>query len=604
MNEAAIFNHYEPSGLENVIYNVWRGRGRKIMSLKRIIEASERRGKLKESLEQKGFLRIIEAHSGISGIIANEAQVTLKDGTAREFDGIWESSLTDSASKGYPDVELVGFDSRLATIQEILFVTDKPMIVDGDTGGDATQFEYMCSKLERLGVSAVIIEDKVFPKRNSLEDGVKQDLEDPDIFSTKIRRGKQVLYSNEFMIIARLESLIANKGIQDALHRAEKYLKAGSDGIMIHSKQSTPDELFEFARKYDELCQRIGIRKPLVCVPTTYNHITEEELRAKGFNIVIHANHMLRASYEAMEKVSRSILEHSRTLEANPFCASVQKIFDSVGFLDVKSKDQQYSQNRMKAIILAAGTPSEQFIKEFGEIPPCLIELKGKTILQRQVETLNNLGISEINVISGYHSHLINYANCKKIVNKDFADKYILYSLFQAETEMKDGFILVYSDILFNESLIRELLYKKRDIVLVVDNSYSQYKKRIEKTSIELVITKINTGKSHRVLNPQENEVKMIGSKISKDLATHEFIGVAYFSPKGAEILNEVYGDSKNKYKNCMYQEAMNIDRAALTDILQEIIDRGYNVNILEINKGWVEIQSKEDYNTAVEMIF
>ncbi|MGE5328272.1 MAG: phosphoenolpyruvate mutase, partial [Deltaproteobacteria bacterium] len=449
------------------------------MSLKRIIEPSDRRKKLKEVLESNGFARIIEAHNGISGIIANDAKITIDDGTIREFDGMWESSLTDSASKGFPDVELVGFDSRLNTIQDILFVTDKPMIVDGDTGGEATQFEYMCSKLERLGVSAVIIEDKVFPKRNSLEAGANQDLEDPDIFATKIRRGKSVLISDSFMVIARLESLIANKGINDAVNRAAKYLEAGADGIMIHSKQSTPDEVFEFARQYDELCNRIGFRKPLICVPTTYNYITEEEFREKGFNIVIHANHMLRAAYQAMEKVSLSILENSRTLEASPFCATVQEIFDAVGFLDVKNKDHKYSKTKIKAIIPAAGKPSEQFIKEFGEIPPCLIELKGKSIIQRQVETLNNVGISNINVVVGYNSHLITYPNCNKIENEQYSDKYILHSLFKADAEMKDGFVLVYSDILFNESLLRELLHKKGDIVLVVDNSYSYYKKRI-----------------------------------------------------------------------------------------------------------------------------
>ena len=199
----------------------------------------QRRGKLKALLEKGHTVRVLEAHNGLSGIIANNIQVKGESegrSLIREFDALWESSLTDSASKGHPDIEVVTFDSRLQTINEILAVTNKPMIVDGDTGGDANAFEYTVSKLERAGVSAVIIEDKVFPKRNSLEAGVQQNLEDPEVFAQKIRRGKSVQISDEFMVIARLESLIAGKPMEDAVNRAEIYLRAGVDGIMIHSE--------------------------------------------------------------------------------------------------------------------------------------------------------------------------------------------------------------------------------------------------------------------------------------------------------------------------------------------------------------------------------
>jgi 2-methylisocitrate lyase-like PEP mutase family enzyme len=196
------------------------------MSLRNRIAPELRRKQLKTLLADKGFVRIMEAHSGLSGIIAANTRITMAVGSVCEFDGIWESSLTDSASKGYPDAEIVSVDSRLHTIQEILFVTHKPLIVDGDTGGEATQFEYLCSRLEQMGVSAVIIEDKVFPKRNSLEAEARQDLEDPEIFAIKIKRGKSILLTDDFMIIARLESLIANKGIKDAVHRAGIYLTA------------------------------------------------------------------------------------------------------------------------------------------------------------------------------------------------------------------------------------------------------------------------------------------------------------------------------------------------------------------------------------------
>ncbi|MEE8442932.1 MAG: phosphoenolpyruvate mutase [Dehalococcoidia bacterium] len=305
---------------------------------------------LKECVKRKGFARILEAHSGLSGIIAENARVE-RDGAVLEFDGFWESSLTDSATKGLPDASIVGYDSRVHTIDEILNVTTKPIIVDGDTGCEPAQFEYLVKHLERLGVSAVIIEDKVYPKRNSLDASANQDLEDPAVFADKIRAGKEVTVTDDFMIIARLESLIAGKGVQDALERAEQYILAGVDGIMIHSNKRDPDEILSFAEAYKPLCQWLGRRPLLVCVPTTYNTLTEAELIARGFNIIIHANHMLRAAYKAMSEVACNILMNGRSLEADPCCATVPEIFSSVGHDRITRKDQE----RSEALRLAGG---------------------------------------------------------------------------------------------------------------------------------------------------------------------------------------------------------------------------------------------------------
>ena len=199
--------------------------------------------------DRKGFVLIIEAHNGLSALVGEAAKFEM-DQEIIESDGFWASSLTDSAAKGLPDVELVGPESRLSTINEILGVTSKPIIVDGDTGRSGVEFEYMVRNLERLGVSAVIIEDKVFPKRNSLDTSAKQTLADADEFAQKIDQGKKEALTSEFMIIARLESLIAGTGLADALNRAEKYIHAGADGIMIHSQKSQPDEILAFAESY------------------------------------------------------------------------------------------------------------------------------------------------------------------------------------------------------------------------------------------------------------------------------------------------------------------------------------------------------------------
>ena len=313
------------------------------MSLEGSVKPWERLRALKECLDRKGFARILEAHSGLSGIIAEKASAQ-KDGEVIEYDGIWESSLTDSATKGLPDASIVGYDSRVHTIDEILNVTSKPIIVDGDTGGEPALFEYLVKRLVRLGVSAVIIEDKVYPKRNSLDASANQDLEAPAVFAQKIKAGKEVAVTDEFMVIARLESLIAGKGVEDALERAEQYILAGVDGIMIHSNKRDPVEILSFAEGYGPLCQRLERRPELVCVPTTYNTITEAELISKGFTIIIHANHLLRAAHSAMSEVAHTILMSGRSLEADPLCAPVPEIFSSVGHDRIIRKDKERSE--------------------------------------------------------------------------------------------------------------------------------------------------------------------------------------------------------------------------------------------------------------------
>lgn len=292
---------------------------------------SERLRALRQCIREKGFARILEAHSGLSGIVAENVRAE-RDGQVIEFDGIWESSLTDSARKGLPDASIVGYDSRAWTIDEILNVTTKPLIVDGDTGCDPLQFEFLVRQLERLGVSAVIIEDKVFPKRNSLDRSAAQKLEDPEVFARKIARGRNAAITDDFLVIARLESLIAGAGLDDAVDRARRYIRAGADGIMIHSNRRSPHEVLAFARRYRSLCRELRQRPYLVCVPTTYNRVTERELVGEGFDIIIHANHLLRSAYQAMTEVARTILTHGRSLEADDLCCDVKEIFAAVGY--------------------------------------------------------------------------------------------------------------------------------------------------------------------------------------------------------------------------------------------------------------------------------
>lgn len=285
-----------------------------------------RKATLKRLLNAKDITRIMEAHNPLSALILENLTVS-KDKKIYQFDGFWSSSLTDSTSQGKPDIEALEINNRLTNINNIFDVTTKPLIMDADTGGKIEHFELNVRSMERLGISAVIIEDKKGLKKNSLfGNEVRQEQEDKDYFAEKIKAGRSSRISENFMVIARIESLILDKGIDDAIDRANTYIDAGVDGIMIHSRKDTADEIFEFSKIFRKNHKTI----PLVSVPSTYNKVTEEELAKNGFNIVIYANQMLRAAYPAMYKVAESILKNGRSFEVDKDLIKIKKILELI----------------------------------------------------------------------------------------------------------------------------------------------------------------------------------------------------------------------------------------------------------------------------------
>lgn len=282
--------------------------------------------RLRRLIEAKSIVRICESHSGLTGLIIENTSVEV-NGIRREFDGMWSSSLTDSTSKGKPDIEAVDLTTRLHDLNDALECTTKPIIFDGDTGGKIEHFVFTVRTLERLGISAVIIEDKIGLKKNSLfgTDAI-QTQDTIDGFCNKIHAGKCAQITDDFMIIARIESFIAGKGQEDAMERALAYIEAGADGIMIHSKDKSGEDIRLFCKALRLANQSI----PIVVVPTTYNHVTEEELSLWGANIVIYANHMLRSAYPAMLNTAKSILSHGRSYEANELCMPVKEILELI----------------------------------------------------------------------------------------------------------------------------------------------------------------------------------------------------------------------------------------------------------------------------------
>lgn len=318
----SILNEYGGELVEYPYSNDERYRALEQRSREHLSIPDIRRGRLRDLLAMKPTVSILEAHSGITGLIA-ENTVVVKEGKAFQFDGMWVSSLCDSTAKGKPDIELVDMSSRLRTIDDIMEVTTKPIILDGDTEGLIEHFVYNIKTLERMGVSAVIIEDKTGLKKNSLfGTEVAQTQDCIEHFCEKIAAGKRALKTKEFMLIARIESLILERGMADALKRAFAYVAAGADGIMIHSRKKSPEEIFEFCERFREK----DPVTPIVVVPTSFNTVTEEEFAQRGINIVIYANQLTRSAFPAMQKAARTILENHRAKEADDLCMPIKDI--------------------------------------------------------------------------------------------------------------------------------------------------------------------------------------------------------------------------------------------------------------------------------------
>ncbi|WP_018127125.1 phosphoenolpyruvate mutase [Balneola vulgaris] len=286
------------------------------------ITPDQRVKRLRRLIAAKKPVRIIEAHSGLTGLIVENLKVEI-NGESREFDGMWASSLTDSTSKGKPDIEAVDITARTENINDLVEVTTKPIIFDGDTGGKIEHFVFTVRTLERLGVSAIIIEDKVGLKKNSLfGTEVPQQQDSIEGFCEKIKAGKNAQVGQDFMIISRIESLILKQGQEDAIKRAKAYINAGVDAVMIHSKESSPNEILDFCKEYKKFDRKV----PLVAVPSSYDSVYEDELAEAGVNVVIYANQLLRSAYPAMVDTAKKILTYKRAYEARENLMSIKDI--------------------------------------------------------------------------------------------------------------------------------------------------------------------------------------------------------------------------------------------------------------------------------------
>lgn len=545
---------------------------------------------LKTLLQQPGMIKVGGAHDALSAKLVQEAG----------FEGVWAGGFSISASlKCIPDASFITLTEQVAVERNMAEAISIPIIADCDTGyGNALNVIRTVNDHERAGIAAVCIEDNVFPKRCSFYPGIRRELVSIEEHCGKIQAAKASQTVPEFMIIARTEALIAGWGKQEALKRIHAYADAGADAILIHSKEKTFDELRDVA-------QACSPKIPLVAVPTTYGNVSLEELEAVGFKMVIYANQSIRAAIRAMREVLGKLRESGKANVVDQQIVPLQEVYDLVGVTKMKEDERRFlppGGEPITAIIAAAGF-EEHLLPLIRNRPKCLLDIKGKTILERQVAALNECNIKDISLIRGYQKNAIEMPNIRLYDNDQYEKTGELYSFFCAEQEMNGRCLLLYGDIVFDTTLLQKLLKSPADLAIVVDlawqdrapGDYPDVQDRPD-----LVLLETPPGKSYRYVTPEEaNRVVHIGRELSHQEAHGEFVGLMMASPNGIEAIKQSYRQVRSGPQREGFHESSALEQASLTDMLQELIQTGHDVHAVFTYKGWMDVDSFEDYQKA-----
>ena len=456
-----------------------------------------------------GFL--MEAHNGISAKIVEEAG----------FGGIWASGLTISASLGLRDSNEASWTQVLDVLEYMADASRLPILVDGDTGyGNFNNVRRLVRKLGERGIAGVCIEDKLFPKTNSFI-GEDQPLAEIGEFCGRIKAGKDAQGSDDFVLVARVEALISGRGMEEALRRAEAYHAAGADAILIHSKKSDADEIFEF-------CRRWANRAPVVIVPTTYYPTPTDLFRQAGIATVIWANHLMRSSITAMRETATRIHDDQSLNEVEGRVASVKDIFRLMGNAELEEAERRYLPEtpRPRAVVLAASSG------DLGELtrdkPKCMIDVRGKSLLARLVATFADSGIRDVTVVRGFAKEAVAMPRIRTVDNDRFAETGEVYSLAQAGEMLGGDVVVSYGDVLFRNYILDSLLSSKADVVLAVDAT---------KTAGARDLVAADHGFSGDYLDDAPAHLSAMGDEVEG--ATGKWMGLAHFSAKGAEWLRD-----------------------------------------------------------------
>jgi phosphoenolpyruvate phosphomutase len=542
---------------------------------------------LRDLFEREGVIRLVGAHDGLS------ARLVELNG----FDGVWASGLEISASHTVPDANILTMTQYLEASSVMNYAISIPVVADCDTGyGNSSNVMHMVHKYEAAGIAAVTIEDKKFPKVNSYIPG-RQELAPVAEFVGKILAAKNAQQSDDFMVIARTEALIAGWGQEEALRRAHAYVDAGADAILIHSKASTPGEIVAFTEAWD-------FSAPLVIVPTTYPTLSIEEANRLGIKMVIYANQGLRASIRAMDEVFSEIMREGRLETVEDKITPMTTVFELQGMTRMREEEKIYlrsGEEPISVIIPAAGAPRCQSSMEhlLMDVPLAMLDINGKPLLQRSVETLHRSRLRDISVVTGYRRDSIKVDGVNYIDNPKFDSEHIMTSIMCAEDEIEGRTLIIYSDILFENSLVEKLKSIEADFLIVVDNSFDRSRNNRNK-KLDLVITREALPNGDRSLNFDHlYTVERIGSEVPEHARSAEFIGITMLSAKGSEVFKREYHRALAEYRGHPFFAARNICQAGLVDFLNYLIQLGHPVKALQTNWGWAEIHTFDNYKYA-----
>jgi phosphoenolpyruvate phosphomutase len=546
--------------------------------------------KLRELISRPGPIVIVGAHDGLSARLAEEAG----------FDGVWASGFEISASYGVPDANILSMAESLHAAKMMTDVVSVPVVADCDNGyGNAINVIRCVEEYEKHGVAAICIEDNIFPKRCSFYAGVKRELATTSEHAGKIRAAKHAQRGRDFVVVARTEALIAGWGLDEALERGRAYADAGADMVLVHSKSPTPEEVFAFARRWDRAT-------PLACVPTIYKDTSVSELAEAGFKLVIFANHGLRASIKAMTETLRTLKKEQRAGAVEPHVVPLTRVYEIVGVDRMKKDETQYlpaESPGVTAVVLAAGA-SERLLPLVADRPKCMLDIKGRSILERQVDVLNGCGVKNIAVVRGYQRQAVDLPNLRYYDNDHWEQSNELSSLALAKKELGSAFLLLYGDLLFESGHLQKLLKSPADITLLVDRSYNDSPRPADARGVpDLVVLENAQEAGYRFVGAdQPHKVVEIGRGIDARAAHGEFVGVSMFSDAGARLVRDLMGQLESEHRG-RFHEADSLRQATVTDLLQEVIDRGHDVQAIDVYKGWLEVDTFEDYKRAWALI-
>ena len=555
---------------------------------------SKQSAHLRRLLSGPGVVRLIGAHDALGARLAEHAG----------FDAIWSSSFEVSTSHAVPDASILTMSDFLAAAQAMVDAAGIPVVADCDTGfGNSSNVIRMVHKFEAAGVAGVCIEDKLFPKVNSLMAGGRQELAPIPEFVGKIVAAKAAQRTEEFVVIARIEALIAGWGVAEAMRRADAYVRAGADAILIHDKDPAATQLRAFLAQWKS-------DTPIVVVPTAFPQVTAAEFEALGVKMIVYANQGLRAAVRAMEETYRAILADGSSAGVEERIAPMARLFELQGMTEFKRAERAYLRAGAapaRAIILAAGDRGDiASMRDLAaEAPLAALDVGGKPLLRRQVEALAQAGVRDVTVVTGYRHEAVGRDGVRLVHNGDWATTGEMASLMCVADEpgapADQRTLVVYGDILFDADLVRRLLADGSGAAIVVDRSGRQRDAR-EGKCMDLVELASAAEPGRRFLtNGAVRRLKRIGKRLPGK-ADGEFAGMALFGADAWKRMRARYDDLLGRNGDGQVHEAPNARRAALTDLVQDAVDDGGMVSCLEVTSGWMEIHSFEDYQLACRL--